>query len=65
MHIGLTRRRQEALRARLDEWLGRRPRPGGPAQVIAEPRELAVLLGHLVLRASGQLLWYQVSLVIR
>ena len=46
--IGLTRRRQEALRARLDEWRARRPRPGGPAQVIAEPRELAVLLGHLV-----------------
>ena len=46
--IGLTRRRQEALRARLDEWLSRRPRGGGPAQAIAEPRELAVLLGHLV-----------------
>ena len=46
--IGLTRRRQEALRARLDEWLARRPRPGGPSQVIAEPRELAVLLAHLV-----------------
>ena len=46
--IGLTRKRQEALRARLDEWLARRPPAGGAEQEIVEPRELAVLLGHLI-----------------
>ena len=46
--IGLTRKRQEALRARLDEWLARRPPPDSAEQEVVEPRELAVLLGHLI-----------------
>ena len=49
--IGLTRARQEALRTRLDDWLAWRPREGGTRR-ITDPRDLAVLLGHLVF-ASG------------
>ena len=45
--IGLTRSRQEGLRARLDDWLARRPGDGEDL-AVADPRELAVLLGHLV-----------------
>ena len=50
--IGLTRARQESLVARLAEWAAREPAPGGGPLVLDNPRELAVLLGHLVFASS-------------
>ena len=44
--IGLTEKRQESLRRRIDEWSARKPEMSG--MLTVEPRELAVLLGHLV-----------------
>ena len=49
--IGLTRARQEALRTRLDGWMALRPRRG-EARLITDPRDLAVLLGHLVFASA-------------
>lgn len=46
--IGLTRRRQEALRERLDAWLARRPASGSDREEEVDPKDLATLLGHLV-----------------
>ena len=44
--MALTRKRQEKLRGMIDDWRARRPRAGSTLRV--PPRELAVLLGHLV-----------------
>lgn len=44
--IGLSKKRQLLLRKMIDEWMARHPAKGESQKV--EPRELAVLLGHLV-----------------
>ena len=44
--IGLSRKRQARLREMISAWASRRPRQGRVLEV--GPRELAVLLGHLV-----------------
>ena len=45
--IALSEKRQLKLRGMIDDWLRRRPVPGGSACKV-EPRDLAKLLGHLV-----------------
>ena len=50
--LGLTRKRQAALRTRLDEWRAQEPGVREAGLRVVDPRGLAVLLGHLVFASA-------------